>query len=123
MDLSLITHYDKSYIGIFKNIGITESVKVVEVQRSDLVGENIGGTASKTAKIIKKAEGNLNPNIKNYILTFAGYKEQMNDFLKMNLGLTRRVKTVLNLPILPQRNFVTSQNVKLYNSRSECHLA
>ena len=29
-------------------------------------------------------------------MIFAGYKEQINDFLKMNPGLTRRVKTVLN---------------------------
>ena len=56
MDLSLIIHYDNSYIGIFKDIGIAESEKVVQVQRSDLVVEYIGGTASKTAKIIKKAE-------------------------------------------------------------------
>ena len=56
MGLSLIIHYDKSYIGIFKHIGSTESEKVVEVQVSDLVAEHIGGTASKTAKIIKKAE-------------------------------------------------------------------
>ena len=56
MDLSLIIDYDKSYIGIFKDIGITESEKVVEVQPSDLVAEYIGGTASKTAKISKKCE-------------------------------------------------------------------
>ena len=29
MDLRLIIHYDKSYIGIFKDIDITESEKVV----------------------------------------------------------------------------------------------
>ena len=85
----------------------------MEVQRSDLVTEHIGDTASKTPKIIKKAEGgvlfvdeaytlsspserdfgkeavetlmanmnnNVNPNIKNPIMIFAGYKEQMNDF-------------------------------------------
>ena len=99
------------------------------MQRKDLVVEHIGGTASKTAKIIKKAKGvvlfveeaytlcsffecdfgkkalemlmasmnnNGNPNIKNPIMIFARYKEQMNDFLKMNSGLTRRVKIVLN---------------------------
>ena len=38
----------------------------------------------------------INRNIKNPIMIFAGYKEQLNDFLKMNPGLTRRVKTVLN---------------------------
>ena len=57
--LSLIIHYDKSCIGIFKHIRVRESEKVVEVQRSDLVAEHIGGTASKTSKIIKKAEGGV----------------------------------------------------------------
>ena len=113
MDLSFKIHYDKSYIGIFKAIGITESEKVVEVQRSDFVAEHIGGTTNKTAKIIKKAEGgvffvdeayilcspsehdsgkeavetlmanmnnNVNANIKNPIIVFAGFKEKMNDF-------------------------------------------
>ena len=108
--------------------------KLLQVLRSDLITEHIGGTISKSAKIIKKAEGgalfvdeaytlcspapppppkrdfgkeavetlmanmnnNENPNIKNPIMIFARYKEQMNDFLKMNPGLTRRVKTVLN---------------------------
>ena len=55
IDLSLIIHYDKSYIGIFKYICIRGSEKVVEVQHSDLVAENIGDIANKTAKIIKKA--------------------------------------------------------------------
>ena len=129
VDLRLVIYHDKYFIGIFKDIGITESEKVVEVQRSDLVAEHIGGTAGKTTKIIKKADrgvlfvdeaytlcspserdfwkeaaqalmaymnNNVNPNIKNPITIFAGYKEQMNDFLKMNPGLTRRVKTVLN---------------------------
>ena len=31
----------------------------MEVQRSDVVAEHIGGTPSKTAKIIKKAEGDV----------------------------------------------------------------
>ena len=57
MDLRLIIHYDKSYIGIFNYIGVTESKKVLEVQRRDLVAEYIGGTANKTAKIINESEG------------------------------------------------------------------
>ena len=54
---------------------------------------------------------NVNPKIKNPIVIFAGYKEQINDFLKMNPGLKRRANTVLILPILLQRNFVTSRSV------------
>ena len=55
MDLRLIIHYDKSWISIFKDIGITENKTFVEIQHGDLVAEHIRGTASKTAKIIKKA--------------------------------------------------------------------
>ena len=46
--------------------------------------------------LMTNMNNDINPNIKNPIMIFAGYKEQMNDFLKMNPGLTRRVKTVLN---------------------------
>ena len=45
--------------------------------------------------LMANMNNNVNPNIKNPII-FAGYKEQMNDFLKMNPGLTRRAKTVSN---------------------------
>ena len=115
MVLRLVIHYHKSYLGIFKDIGIKESEKVMKVQRIDFIREHIGGTASKTAKIIKKAErgvsfvnehtpypppserdfgkesvemlmaninNNVNPKIKNPIMIFAGYKEQINGFLK-----------------------------------------
>ena len=39
---------------------------------------------------------NVNPKFKNPVMIVAGYKEQMNDFLRMNPGPTRLVKTVLN---------------------------
>ena len=42
--------------GIFKDIGIIKNDTVIEVQRSDLVVEHIGGTNAKTEKILKKAE-------------------------------------------------------------------
>ena len=158
MDLSLTIHYDKSYIGVFKDTGITESEKVVEVQRSDLVAELIGGTASKTANVIKKAEGgvlfvdeaynlcspserdfgkeavqtlmanvnsNVNPNIKNPIMIFAVYKEQVNDFMKMNPCLTRRVKTVLNFADFTPEELCDITKCKILQQSIvlECHFA
>ena len=90
----------------------------MEVQRSDLVVEiikkaegvvlfvdeaytlcshferNFGKEAVET--LLAYMNNNVNPNIKKPIRIFAGYKEQMNDFLRINPGLTRRVKTVLN---------------------------
>ena len=59
MDIRLIIHYDKSSIGIFKDIGTTEYENIVEVQRTDLVVEHIGDTTSKTVKIIKKVDGGV----------------------------------------------------------------
>ena len=59
MDLSLIIHDDKYFMGIFTDIGFTGGERVVGVRRSDLVAEHIGGTATKAAKIIKKAEGGV----------------------------------------------------------------
>ena len=45
--------------GIFKDIGIIDDDTIIEVQRSDLVAEHIGGTNAKTEKILKKAEGRV----------------------------------------------------------------
>ena len=45
--------------GIFKDIGIIDHDTVIEVQRSDLVAEHIGGTNAKTEKMLKKAEGRV----------------------------------------------------------------
>ena len=45
--------------GIFKDIGIIDHDTVIEVQRSDLVAEHIGGTNAKTEKMLKKAEGQV----------------------------------------------------------------
>ena len=51
---------------------------------------------------------NKNPNIKNPIIIFARYKEQMNDFLKI-IQVWRDVwKQCWILPILLQIHFVTS---------------
>jgi len=40
----------KFWIIVFKDLGIIKTEKVVEVQRSDLVAEHIGGTAKLTEK-------------------------------------------------------------------------
>ena len=34
--------------------------------------------------LMTNMNNDINPNIKNPIMIFAGYKEKMNDFLKMN---------------------------------------
>ena len=110
--------------GIFKDIGIINHDTVIEVQRSDLVAEHIGGTNAKTKNMLKKAEGRvlivdeaytlsstsgkdygkeaveammakMNANIdgktKNLTFIFARYPCEMEDFLRVNPGLSRRI--------------------------------
>ena len=93
---------------------IIKNEKIIEVQRSDLVAEHIGGTAQKTEKMLKLAEGgvffldeayrlnstsdrdygkealetimarmNANPDkdVQNPIFIFAGYENEMEQFM------------------------------------------
>ena len=47
------------YFQVFSEILGLSTMTVIEVQRSDLVVEHIGGTNAKTEKILKKAEGRV----------------------------------------------------------------
>ena len=105
-------------------IGVTLKNKLVEVQRSELVAEHIGGTGQKTMAAIKKAKGGvlfideayrlLSVSGKDYgreaietlmsqttdslcpVMIFAGYNLEMLKFLKVNSGLERRLKHHFN---------------------------
>ena len=100
-------------------IGFLKSDKVAFVSAKDLVGEYIGQTAPRTAKVIKNNKGGVIFLDEAYILSghgreefgneaiaeilkemekpdgtmfiFAGYEKEMNDFIKMNSGLRSRV--------------------------------
>ena len=56
-------HQDENFtflnVGIFKDIGIIEDDTIIEVQRSDLIAEHIGGTNAKVEKVLKRAEGRV----------------------------------------------------------------
>lgn len=91
----------------------------VEVGRRDLVSENIGGSAILTGKVLEKARGGvlfvdeaytlyqernnefaqeavdtilafMENHRDDIVVIFAGYEEQMQDFLRMNPGLASR---------------------------------
>lgn len=102
-------------------VGILESNKVVEVQRTDLVGEFVGHTGPKTRIKIKEAEGGIlfvdeayrlmpvqSNTDKDYgiealeeimsfmdtnkvVVIFAGYPQPMQRLLSANQGFCRRV--------------------------------
>ncbi|KAL8049032.1 hypothetical protein ABFX02_07G107200 [Erythranthe guttata] len=102
---------------LLESVGVLSSDKVVEVQRTDLVGEHIGHTRPKTKKKIKEAMGGilfvdeayrLAPVCHDFgmealeeimsvledgdiVVIFAGYTEPMKRVFSSNAGFCRRV--------------------------------
>ncbi|MEJ6950544.1 AAA family ATPase [Natronospora cellulosivora (SeqCode)] len=112
---------------IFKELGIIKNDKILEIERADLVGEYIGHTAQKTKKIIEKAIGGIlfvdeayslarggekdfgkeaidtmvkamEDNKDNLIIILAGYRKEMDAFLKTNPGLSSRFALHIDFP-------------------------
>lgn len=106
---------------LFKQSGLLKHGHVVEVDRSDLVGEYIGQTAVKTKEAIRAARGGvlfideayslfssydrdfgheaistlvkaMEDERDNMIIVMAGYKHEMDDLIRMNPGLQSRIR-------------------------------
>ncbi|MDI6704769.1 MAG: AAA family ATPase [Bacillota bacterium] len=111
----------------FSKMGLLSKGHLVEVERADLVGEYIGHTAQKTRDTIKKALGGIlfideayslarggekdfgkeaidtlvkamEDKKDDLILILAGYKEEMESFLRSNPGLRSRFPIHLEFP-------------------------
>ncbi len=107
---------------ILYNLGYIKNNKLIEVTGKDLIGEYVGQTSNKTAKVLENAldgllfideaytlmnqagnNGNYSQDaistITKYMtdyegritIIFAGYKEEMKEFLELNSGLISRV--------------------------------
>lgn len=112
---------------LFKEMGVLPKGHLVEVERADLVGEYIGHTAQKTRTQLKKAlEGvlfideayslarggekdfgkeaidvlvkGMEEYKDNLILILAGYKHEMDWFIKSNPGLRSRFPILVSFP-------------------------
>lgn len=112
---------------LFKELGILSKGHLVEVERADLVGEYIGHTAQRTREQIRKALGGvlfideayslarggekdfgkeaidvlvkaMEDHKNNLILILAGYKDEMDLFLKTNPGLRSRIPLQIDFP-------------------------
>lgn len=111
---------------LFAEEGIIPSNKFIEVTRADLVAGYIGQSAIKTRAVLNKAKGGLlfidecyslladSPkdyshevvaelvkfmeDEKNTIIIFAGYTEQVEEFIKSNQGLESRIQFKLYFP-------------------------
>ncbi|HHU32296.1 MAG: AAA family ATPase [Zhaonellaceae bacterium] len=112
---------------LFKELGVLTKGHIIEVERADLVGEYIGHTAQRTREQIKKALGGIlfideayslarggekdfgkeaidvlvkamEDHKNNLILILAGYKDEMDWFLKTNPGLRSRLPLHIEFP-------------------------
>ena len=110
---------------IYKVLGVIPTNKLVEVDRSGLVAAYAGQTAIKTREVIESAKGGvlfideayaicrddddnygyealdtLTKCLEDYredmVVIVAGYKDEMQNFLKSNPGLSSRFKTVIS---------------------------
>lgn len=112
---------------IFLHIGLLSKGHLVETDRSGLVGEYQGHTAVKTKKIVEEALGGVlfideayslmwgdhddfgreaidtlvkcvEDNRDNLVVILAGYREEMNEFVKANIGLESRFTKYIDFP-------------------------
>lgn len=110
--------------GILKEVGVIKRSKVVEVQRPDLVGRYLGETAVQTKSCITRAQDGVLfvdeayrlkvDSEKDYgkealetlmeamllgnpVMIFAGYPTQMEEFMKLNPGFKRRIRSIFHL--------------------------
>lgn len=112
---------------VYAALGVLPKGHLVEVERADLVGEYIGHTASKTREQIKKAMGGvlfvdeayslarggekdfgkeavdtlvkaMEDHKDQFALILAGYRDEMEGFLRMNPGLRSRFPLQLDFP-------------------------
>ncbi|WP_404409324.1 AAA family ATPase [Jeotgalibacillus malaysiensis] len=112
---------------LLKELNILEKGHLVEAERADLVGEYIGHTAVRTRELLKRADGgilfideayslsrggekdfgreaidtlvkHMEDKSGSFICILAGYKKEMNSFLRMNTGLKSRFAHILYFP-------------------------
>eukprot|EP01006_Ploeotia_vitrea_P020588 TRINITY_DN52889_c0_g1_i1.p1 TRINITY_DN52889_c0_g1~~TRINITY_DN52889_c0_g1_i1.p1 ORF type:complete len:549 (-),score=47.61 TRINITY_DN52889_c0_g1_i1:27-1673(-) len=108
---------------ILKDAGIIKRDALVEVQREDLVGQHIGQSEHRTGEIVNAAKGGVlfvdeayrlySVSQKDYgikaletlmkemlsgdpVMIFAGYPQNMQEFLDMNPGMRRRISFYFN---------------------------
>lgn len=112
---------------LFKEMGVLQKGHLVEVERADLVGEYIGHTAQKTREQIRRALGGvlfideaysltrggerdfgkesidtlvrgMEEYKSEFVLILAGYREEMNSFIRSNPGLKSRFPIIIDFP-------------------------
>jgi stage V sporulation protein K len=136
---------------LFKEMGVLQKGHLVEVERADLVGEYIGHTAQKTRDQVKRALGgilfideayslarggerdfgkeSIDALVKsmedykdNLILILAGYREEMDLFVRSNPGIRSRFPLHISFPDYSVEELMQIANLML-SQREYCFSA
>ncbi|MGO1284648.1 MAG: AAA family ATPase [Brachybacterium sp.] len=113
---------------IYRDLGVLESGHLVEVTRDDLVAEHVGGTAQLVKAKVEEAFGGvlfideayslapkdsgndfgkeavatllklMEDHRDRFVVIAAGYRKEMNDFLRANSGLASRFPLTIDFP-------------------------
>ena len=113
---------------IYRDLGVLESGHLVEVSRDDLVAEHIGGTAQLVRAKVEEAFGGvlfideayalaprdagndfgkeaistllklMEDHRERFVVIAAGYRKEMNEFLRANSGLASRFPLTIDFP-------------------------
>ena len=131
---------------ILFNTGVIYENKVIEVERKDLIGQYIGHTAPKTMEVIERAMGGvlfideayslsqksagydfggeavatlikaMEDHKGEFVVIFAGYKKEMNDFINMNSGIASRIGYVFDFKDYSREELIQILRMKVENS-------
>ena len=127
---------------LFYELGYLETSKVAFVAAEDLIAGYVGQTAIKTKNLIQQNQGGIIVIDEAYILSspaqqfgneaitvilkemeknktmfiFAGYKKEMEDFIKMNSGLKSRVNTYVQFDDYSEKELLTMFMNRLKNT-------
>jgi hypothetical protein len=92
---------------ILHRLGYIQRNHVVAVTRDDLVGQYVGHTAPKTKEVLKRAYGveaieillQVMENERDrLVVILAGYEDRMDDFFRLNPGMSSRVAHHIEFP-------------------------
>ncbi len=127
------------------DLGLIKENKLVEVERKDLVGEYVGQTAPKTSEVIQKAMGGvlfideayslsgtdskkdfgseaiatlikaMEDHKDDIVVIFAGYRNEMQEFLRINPGISSRIGYTFHFQDYSPEELVKIYNLKMTN--------
>ena len=133
----------KIYADLLYETGFIKSNKLVCVSADGLIAEHIGGTAIKTANVIKKALGGvlfideayqlipssekdysnecvatlvreMTEHKNNLVIIFAGYKDEMEKFININPGMKSRITNRVHF-----KDYTTDELFQIFKQNSD----